>query len=100
MLSNFGHLDKVEKLPREIVNPNVQKDILWMEKQEGSMNFKFGIIYAKAGQIMDDELFSNETGKIMNNLNFSRINLFLTFAFYMKWIHAAISVSSIISFGA
>jgi len=62
LLSNFGHLDKVEKLPREIVNPNVQKDILWMEKQEGSMNFKFGIIYAKAGQIMDDELFSNETG--------------------------------------
>merc|ERR1719188_1219433 len=62
LLSNFGHLDKGEKLPREIVNPNVQKDILWMEKQEGSMNFKFGIIYAKAGQIMDDELFSNETG--------------------------------------
>ena len=26
------------------------------------MNFKFGVIYAKAGQIMDDELFSNETG--------------------------------------
>ena len=26
------------------------------------MNFKFGVIYAKAGQIMDDELFSNESG--------------------------------------
>ena len=45
------------------MNPNVQKDILWLEKQEGSMNFKFGVIFAKAGQIMDDELFSNETGK-------------------------------------
>ena len=44
------------------MNPNVQKDILWLEKQEGSMNFKFGVIYAKVGQIMDDELFSNESG--------------------------------------
>ena len=26
------------------------------------MNFKFGVIYAKAGQIIEDELFSNETG--------------------------------------
>ena len=25
------------------------------------MNFKFGVVYAKPGQIMDDELFSNET---------------------------------------
>lgn len=25
------------------------------------MNFKFGIIYAKGGQILDDELFSNKT---------------------------------------
>ena len=62
ILSNFGHLSKLEKIPREVVNPNIQKDILWVEKQEGSMNFKFGVIYAKAGQIMDDELFSNESG--------------------------------------
>ena len=60
ILSNFGNLIKIEKIPREVVNPNIQKDILWLEKQEGSMNFKFGVIYAKAGQIMDDELFSNE----------------------------------------
>lgn len=26
------------------------------------MNFKFGVIYAKPGQIMDDELLSNEAG--------------------------------------
>ena len=61
-MSNFGYIDKIEKIPREIVNPNVQKDILWLEKQEGSMNFKIGVILAKAGQIMDDELFSNESG--------------------------------------
>jgi hypothetical protein len=35
------------------------QDILWLEKQEGSLTFKFGVIYAKPGQIMDDELFSN-----------------------------------------
>ena len=69
ILSNFGHLGKLEKIPREVVNPNIQKDILWLEKQEGSMNFKFGVIYAKAGQIMDDELFSNESGS-QNFTNF------------------------------
>jgi hypothetical protein len=37
-----------------------EQDILWLEKQEGSLNFKFGVIFAKPGQIMDDELFSNE----------------------------------------
>ena len=31
----------------QVLNPNLQKDILWLEKQEGSMNFKFGVIYAK-----------------------------------------------------
>ena len=63
LLSSFGYLNKIDKLPREIVSPSIQKDVLWLEKQEGSMNFKFGIIYARAGQIMDDELFSNETGR-------------------------------------
>jgi hypothetical protein len=38
----------------------MEQDILWLEKQEGSLNFKFGVIFAKPGQIMDDELFSNE----------------------------------------
>lgn len=30
-----------------------------MEEQEGSVNFKFGVLYAKAGQGSDDEMFSN-----------------------------------------
>jgi len=46
----------------QVASPNIQKDILWLEKQEGSMNFKFGVIYAKPGQFLDDELFSNESG--------------------------------------
>nr|XP_014349468.1 PREDICTED: GTPase-activating Rap/Ran-GAP domain-like protein 3 [Latimeria chalumnae] len=56
------NLDKFEKGPREILNPEIQKDLLVLEEQEGSVNFKFGVLYAKDGQLTDDEMFSNETG--------------------------------------
>ncbi|KAM4647391.1 GTPase-activating Rap/Ran-GAP domain-like protein 3 isoform 9-T9 [Amazona ochrocephala] len=55
-------LDKFEKSPREIFHPEIQKDLLVLEEQEGSVNFKFGILYAKDGQLTDDEMFSNEMG--------------------------------------
>ncbi len=44
-----------------------EQDILWLEKQEGSLNFKFGVIFARPGQIMDDELFSNEVASAQFN---------------------------------
>ncbi|XP_074968060.1 GTPase-activating Rap/Ran-GAP domain-like protein 3 isoform X6 [Phalacrocorax aristotelis] len=56
------NLDKFEKSPREIFHPEIQKDLLVLEEQEGSVNFKFGVLYAKDGQLTDDEMFSNETG--------------------------------------
>ncbi|XP_042167685.1 GTPase-activating Rap/Ran-GAP domain-like protein 3 isoform X1 [Oncorhynchus tshawytscha] len=56
------NLDRFEKGPREILNPEIQKDLLVLEEQEGSVNFKFGVLYAKDGQLTDDEMFSNETG--------------------------------------
>ncbi|XP_054440330.1 GTPase-activating Rap/Ran-GAP domain-like protein 3 isoform X1 [Pteronotus mesoamericanus] len=56
------NLDKFEKGPREIFHPEIQKDLLVLEEQEGSVNFKFGVLYAKDGQLTDDEMFSNETG--------------------------------------
>ncbi|CAJ0952415.1 unnamed protein product [Ranitomeya imitator] len=56
------NLDKFEKSPREILNPEIQKDLLVLEEQEGSVNFKFGVLFAKDGQLTDDEMFSNETG--------------------------------------
>nr|XP_023663725.1 GTPase-activating Rap/Ran-GAP domain-like protein 3 isoform X3 [Paramormyrops kingsleyae] len=56
------NLDRFEKAPREILNPEIQKDLLVLEEQEGSVNFKFGVLYAKDGQLTDDEMFSNETG--------------------------------------
>jgi len=46
-------------LIREIFEPNLQKELLLLEEQEGSINFKFGIVYAKCGQLIDDEMFSN-----------------------------------------
>ncbi|XP_028664855.1 GTPase-activating Rap/Ran-GAP domain-like protein 3 isoform X2 [Erpetoichthys calabaricus] len=56
------NLDRFEKGPREILNPDIQKDLLVLEEQEGSVNFKFGVLYAKDGQLTDDEMFSNEVG--------------------------------------
>lgn len=35
------------------------KDLLLLEEQEGSVNFKFGVVYAKEGQTTDDEMLSN-----------------------------------------
>lgn len=42
----------------------VLQDLLLLEEQEGSVNFKFGVIYAERGQITDDEMLSN--GKLTN----------------------------------
>ncbi|XP_077593596.1 GTPase-activating Rap/Ran-GAP domain-like protein 3 isoform X2 [Stigmatopora nigra] len=56
------NMERFEKGPREILNPDIQKDLLVLEEQEGSVNFKFGILFAKDGQLTDDEMFSNEMG--------------------------------------
>ena len=40
------------------------QSLLLLEEQEGSVNFKFGVLYAKAGQGSDDEMFSNGIHKI------------------------------------
>eukprot|EP00051_Salpingoeca_urceolata_P020309 m.303663 g.303663 ORF g.303663 m.303663 type:complete len:391 (-) comp19592_c1_seq3:423-1595(-) len=50
------------KKAEEITNPDVQQDLLTLEEQEGAVNFKIGVLYAKAGQRSDDEMFSNEHG--------------------------------------
>ncbi|KZC09628.1 GTPase-activating Rap/Ran-GAP domain-like protein 3 [Dufourea novaeangliae] len=64
ILSNFFGLEKLDKAPREIFSPDIQKDLLLLEEQEGSVNFKFGVIYARKGQITDDEMLSNEEGSL------------------------------------
>jgi hypothetical protein len=37
----------------------VFQDLLLLEEQEGSVNFKFGVLYTRPGQNTDDEMFSN-----------------------------------------
>ncbi|XP_028407633.1 GTPase-activating Rap/Ran-GAP domain-like protein 3 isoform X2 [Dendronephthya gigantea] len=51
---------KIDKGPKEILVPEIQKELLVLEDQEGSVNFKFGVLFAKQGQTTDDEILSNE----------------------------------------
>lgn len=60
------------KTPKEIFSPDIQKDLLVLEEQEGSVNFKFGVVYMKAGQKCDDEMLSN--GKFQHNQSFKRFS--------------------------
>lgn len=48
-----------DKIPREIFDHEIQRELLTLEEQEGSINFKFGIVYAQYGQLTDDEMLSN-----------------------------------------
>lgn len=59
ILSHFN-IHKIDKGPKEVFDPEVQKELLVLEEQEGSVNFKFGVIYAKEYQNSDDEFYSNE----------------------------------------
>ncbi|CAH8480171.1 unnamed protein product [Schistosoma turkestanicum] len=59
---NFFDIHRVEKGPREILNFEAQKDALTLEEQEGSVNFKFGVLYCIEGQTSDQEMYNNETG--------------------------------------
>eukprot|EP00043_Microstomoeca_roanoka_P000120 m.26822 g.26822 ORF g.26822 m.26822 type:complete len:853 (+) comp10131_c0_seq1:201-2759(+) len=50
------------KVIHSLEDPAVQEKLLTLEEQEGAVNFKIGILYAKPGQMTDDEMFSNEIG--------------------------------------
>lgn len=76
ILSNFPNMERLEKNPKEIFSPDIQKDLLLLEEQEGSVNFKFGVIYMKHGQTTDDEILSNGKTPIHNFHNF----IFLPYA--------------------
>ncbi|KPJ06675.1 GTPase-activating Rap/Ran-GAP domain-like protein 3 [Papilio machaon] len=62
ILAQFTAMERVDKVPREITCPELQKDILLLEEQEGSVNFKIGIMLMRPGQRTDDEMLSNEKG--------------------------------------
>ncbi|KAL9881672.1 GTPase-activating Rap/Ran-GAP domain-like protein 3 isoform 3-T3 [Glossina fuscipes fuscipes] len=61
ILAHFSGIDATStKNPKEIFAADIQKDLLLLEEQEGSVNFKFGVVYMKPGQRCDDEMLSNE----------------------------------------
>ncbi|XP_059224080.1 GTPase-activating Rap/Ran-GAP domain-like protein 3 isoform X1 [Stomoxys calcitrans] len=61
ILTHFSGIDaSTMKNPKEIFAADIQKDLLLLEEQEGSVNFKFGVVYMKPGQCCDDEMLSNQ----------------------------------------
>lgn len=66
LLSHFSSMDTT-KTPKELFAADIQKDLLLLEEQEGSVNFKFGVVYMKSGQKCDDEMLSN--GKIWSTIH-------------------------------
>ncbi|XP_049698443.2 GTPase-activating Rap/Ran-GAP domain-like protein 3 isoform X1 [Helicoverpa armigera] len=62
ILGQFPSMERVDKVPREITCAELQKDVLLLEEQEGSVNFKIGVMLMKPGQKTDDEMLSNEKG--------------------------------------
>ncbi|XP_012547999.1 GTPase-activating Rap/Ran-GAP domain-like protein 3 isoform X1 [Bombyx mori] len=62
ILAQFPAMEKVDKVPREITCAEIQKDVLLLEEQEGSVNFKIGVMLMNPGQKTDDEMLSNEKG--------------------------------------
>lgn len=59
ILAHFAGMDASAKNPKEIFTADIQKDLLLLEEQEGSVNFKFGVVYMKPSQVCDDEMLSN-----------------------------------------
>ncbi|KOB74231.1 Uncharacterized protein OBRU01_07931, partial [Operophtera brumata] len=62
ILAQFSAIERVDKMPREITCAELQKDVLLLEEQEGSVNFKIGVMLMKPCQKTDDEMLSNEKG--------------------------------------
>ncbi|XP_073967370.1 GTPase-activating Rap/Ran-GAP domain-like protein 3 isoform X6 [Choristoneura fumiferana] len=62
ILNQFPAMERIDKMPREVSCAEIQKDVLLLEEQEGSVNFKVGVMFMKAGQRTDDEMLSNEFG--------------------------------------
>ncbi|XP_054729663.1 GTPase-activating Rap/Ran-GAP domain-like protein 3 isoform X1 [Anastrepha obliqua] len=60
ILTHFTGMDASAKNPKEIFTADIQKDLLLLEEQEGSVNFKFGVVYMQPGQDCDDEMLSNQ----------------------------------------
>lgn len=47
----FPDMQEFNRSLKEITTPKIQKDLVILEDQEGGINCKFGVIYAKNGYI-------------------------------------------------
>lgn len=59
LLLDFKAMENISKTPKEMFAADIQKDLLLLEEQEGSVNFKFGVVYMRNGQTCDDDMLSN-----------------------------------------
>uniref|UniRef100_A0A5K3EXR4 GTPase-activating Rap/Ran-GAP domain-like protein 3 n=2 Tax=Mesocestoides corti TaxID=53468 RepID=A0A5K3EXR4_MESCO len=55
-------IHRLEKGLKEIIHYEAQREALTLEEQEGSVNFKFGVLYCMDGQTSDEEMYNNENG--------------------------------------
>ena len=58
--SHFG-VTRCELGPKEVLRGELQRDILTLEEQEGALNYKFGVVLCRDGQLSEDQLYSNCT---------------------------------------
>lgn len=80
---------------------DIQKDLLLLEEQEGSVNFKFGVVYMRPGQTCDDEMLSNGKFSLLIKSTYKKKHVltmkknlnenyyyyfFVTFSFVILWL--------------
>ncbi|CAI4233182.1 unnamed protein product [Auanema sp. JU1783] len=62
ILQRFPEMSDYARQLKEVTNPKIQKELVVLEDQEGSVNCKVGVIFALDDQISDAQMFGNEHG--------------------------------------
>jgi hypothetical protein len=55
-------MEQFNRSAKEVASPKIQRDLAILEDQEGGINCKFGVVYARAGQLSDVQMLANEFG--------------------------------------
>ncbi len=56
-------MEEFNRSVKEVTCPKLQRDLAILEDQEGGINCKFGVVYARAGQSSDVQMLANEFGE-------------------------------------
>ncbi|PAV76655.1 hypothetical protein WR25_23381 [Diploscapter pachys] len=62
ILQRFPEMVEYNRQLKEVISPKIQKELIVLEDQEGSVNCKFGVIFAHGDQVTDAQMLSNEHG--------------------------------------